>query len=218
MHRTPCLGDHIRCPIPTPRRLQHHLRYWPGLLNLETQRHRTVVDPVRPQLGSVCFEDHDHRTAPMQIHTHVTCHLRAPRLDCDDTPSSVLGHHERGGSRSSWHHFEDRLRSPRCVVDVVQRNAGSRRLRGARERSGGSSDLGGLCAAGAGVKMGPVFVRVRPPKLSQVLSRGSPPVAAARISSRARCDLLPVLGWVAGGAAGVGGRAYVVRGLTVAAH
>ena len=30
-------------------------------------------------------------------------------LDCDDTPSLVLGTQERGGSRSSWHHIEERF-------------------------------------------------------------------------------------------------------------
>jgi hypothetical protein len=27
--------------------------------------------------GAVPIKDHNHRTAPMQVHTHVTCHQRA---------------------------------------------------------------------------------------------------------------------------------------------
>jgi hypothetical protein len=81
IHAPTRLGDHIRSPIPTPRRLKDNLRIRTRLLDLETKRQRVVVDTFRPQFGAIRIQHHDHRPATVQIHTHVTCHSGPPCLD-----------------------------------------------------------------------------------------------------------------------------------------
>jgi hypothetical protein len=60
----------ISRPVPPIRCLQHHLRRQTGLDDLRYELARGVADPGRCQLPAIRGHPHQHRTPPVQIHTH----------------------------------------------------------------------------------------------------------------------------------------------------
>jgi hypothetical protein len=70
VHRRTELGQRIRGPVPAVRCLEHHLRGLAGTRHHLGQLVTGVDDPHRLQMLAGLGHPHQHRTAPMQIHTY----------------------------------------------------------------------------------------------------------------------------------------------------
>ncbi len=71
MHVRPQLGQDIGRPIPAEGRFDHNLRFGARGCHRLSQRQRVVVDvDLREDLALGVLAD-DHRTAPVQVDTHI---------------------------------------------------------------------------------------------------------------------------------------------------
>jgi hypothetical protein len=133
VHRGPGRLQGVDRPVPAIGCLEHHLRMFSGLLDLQSQRDRVVDDPHRGQLLTGVGLSDDHRPLPVQI-------------DPDDLVSVILVHRGHLLLRRVEVDTPSIRREPRGAGGPAPSSHQDRRIVGA---GFGAGDQGAVAAPGA---------------------------------------------------------------------